>query len=84
MKLRTEGVTWQEIDGELVILDLESSSYLTTNVAGALLTKRLTEEATEQDLVDALIAEFGIDENTARTDATAFVNQLREKSLLVE
>ncbi|GAB2524490.1 PqqD family protein [Paramicrobacterium agarici] len=84
MKLRTEGVTWQEIDGELVILDLESSVYLTTNVAGAVLAKRLREDRTMADLTGTLTAEFGIDAETAQRDAYDFVQQLREKNLLLE
>lgn len=82
MKLRTDGVTWQEIDGELVILDMQSSAYLTTNVAGAVLAKRMTEECTMDDLAQALVDEFDIDHAQAASDAQAFVDQLQEKSLL--
>lgn len=82
MKLRTDGVSWQEIDGELVILDLASSAYLTTNVAGAALAKLLVEERSVEDLTAALVAEFDIDSDTARRDTEAFVAQLGEKGLL--
>lgn len=84
MKLRTEGVTWQEIDGELVILDMQTSAYLTTNVTGAVLAKSLREQRSLDDLVSALTGEFGIDGETATRDAQAFVEQLREKGLLLE
>ncbi|WP_175985664.1 PqqD family protein [Microbacterium tenebrionis] len=84
MRIRTDGVTWQEIDSELVLLDLKTSAYLTTNAAGALLAKHLTEERTEQDLVDALAKEFDIDVERARADVDAYLTQLREKSLLIE
>ncbi|MCE7481984.1 PqqD family protein [Microbacterium profundi] len=84
MRIRTEGITWQEIDGELVVLDLKTSAYLTTNVAGALLVKQLTEEREEQDLVDALVAEFDIDVELARADVASYLTQLREKSMLIE
>ena len=82
MKLRTDGVTWQEIDGELVILDMQTSAYLTTNVAGAVLAKLLVEERSHEDLTDALVAEFGIDHDTAAADAASFTDQLRSKGLL--
>lgn len=82
MQLRTAGVTWQEIEGELVILDLERSVYLTTNGSGALLTKLLVQERTEGDLADALVDEFSIDRETALRDVRAFVDSLTQKKLL--
>jgi hypothetical protein len=82
VKLRSEGLTWQEIDGELVILDLKSSVYLTTNAAGAVLAGMLTDERTMDELSDALVDRFGIEDDVARRDTEAFVNQLRDKRLL--
>lgn len=82
MRLRTDGVTWQEIDGELVILDLDGSVYLTTNKSGAVLTKALVAERTADDLAALLVTEFGITEEQALADAEAFTGLLREHGLL--
>ncbi|PYG00690.1 Coenzyme PQQ synthesis protein D (PqqD) [Georgenia satyanarayanai] len=82
MQLRSEDITWQEIDGELVILDTARSVYLTTNVAGAHLAKLLTEDRSLEELTDALTAEYDIDRPTAEQDAAAFVADLRTKGLL--
>ncbi|GAB3611865.1 PqqD family protein [Humibacter ginsengisoli] len=83
MRLRTEGITWQEIDGELVILDLQSSMYLTTNGSGAFLAKLLIEERTEQELATALAKEFDIADDVAAADTVDFLEQLADKKLLV-
>lgn len=83
MRIRTENVTWQEIDGELVILDLERSTYLTTNVVGAQLAKYLTEDRSLEDLIALLVTTYGIDTDTARRDSETFVQQLASKDLLV-
>ena len=82
MQLRSEDITWQEIDGELVVLDTARSVYLTTNVAGATLTRMLTEERSLDELADALVTEFGIPRETAEADARSFVTDLRDKGLL--
>ncbi|MBD8078929.1 PqqD family protein [Cellulosimicrobium arenosum] len=82
MQIRTDGVTWQEIDGELVLLDLERSVYLTTNASGALLTKLLVEDRSLDDLADALVAQFEIQRDDALRDAQAFVDELVEHQLL--
>jgi coenzyme PQQ synthesis protein D (PqqD) len=83
LRIRTENVTWQEIDGELVILDLQRSTYLTTNVVGAQLAKYLTEDRSLDDLVDLLVSTYGIDTETATRDAEAFIQQLISKDLLI-
>lgn len=82
VKLRSEGLSWQEIDGELVILDLKSSVYLSTNKSGAFLAKALTDERTADELIDALVDEYGIARERAASDANAFVGELMRKGLL--
>lgn len=82
MRMRDEGIAWQELDGELVILDSQRSVYLTTNEAGAMLAKLLVEERSTDDLTSALVAAYGIDRSAARADVEAFVSQLETKRLL--
>lgn len=83
MRLRSDGVTWQEIDGELVLLDLTTSAYLTTNAAGTLLAKALVDGADRDELAAALVDEYGIDEKLARDDVDDFLGQLRARDLLI-
>lgn len=82
MRLRSSDVTWREIDGDLVILDLRSSTYLTTNASGALLMKELVEERTTADLVQCLVGAFGISEVEAQSDVSSFVQALDSGGLL--
>jgi hypothetical protein len=82
MRLRADDVTWQEIDGELVILDLARSTYLTTNATGAFLAKRLVDETTADDLAAALAEHYGIDQADAVADVEAFLAELTRLELL--
>lgn len=82
MRLRTEGVTWQELEGELVILDVVRSVYLTTNASGALLTKLLRDDRSSDDLVAALVAEYRLERTHAEADVEGFLQELRGKDLL--
>ncbi|WEG09189.1 PqqD family protein [Microbacterium horticulturae] len=83
MKLRTDSLTWQEIDGELVVLDLAGSVYLTANGSGTFLTKLLTEDRTERELASALAEEYDLPESIAAQDTREFIAQLRKKNLLI-
>ena len=82
MKLRVDDITWREIDGDLVVLDLRSSTYLTANASGSVLMRELTEERTLPQLAQALVDAFGLPESQARRDAAVFVDQLRDHGLL--
>lgn len=84
MKLRAHDITWREIDGDLVILDLRSSTYLTTNASGAVLMKELTDERTDDELVRALVGAYDISQSQAEADVHGFVQALREGGLLEE
>src|SRR3954468_9383765 len=82
MKLRLDDITWREIDGDLVILDLRSSTYLTANASGTVLMRQLTEERTLPQLAQALVDAFGVPELRAQQDAQTFVDELDEQGLL--
>jgi hypothetical protein len=82
MKLRVDDITWREIDGDLVILDLRSSTYLTANASGSVLMRQLTEERTLPQLIQALVDAFGIPERRAQQDVQTFVDELGEHGLL--
>jgi hypothetical protein len=82
MKIKTDRIAWQEIDGELVLLDLVSSSYLTTNVSGAFLAGLLRDERSRDELVSALAIEYEIDSDTAGADTDVFLESLESLDLL--
>jgi hypothetical protein len=82
MKLRGDDLTWREIDGDLVILDLQTSTYLTANASAAVLMKQLTQERSTDELVRCLVTTFGIDRQQAAKDVQAFLDELEGSDLL--
>lgn len=57
---------------------------ITLNETGEFLWEILTEEKTEDELVKALLAEYDVDEETAKKDVHAFLDTLSEKGFLEE
>ena len=82
MKLRANEVSVREIDGEMVLLDLRTSKYLSANRVGTILLQLLAEERSLQELADALVAEFDVPQETALADVTVFVDELCARGLL--
>ena len=82
LKLREEGLTWREIDDEVVALDVETATYLSANASGRLLWRSLSEGATREELVSSLVDEFEIDADRAGADVDAFLGELSQRGLL--
>ena len=83
LTLNGDRLSWREVDGEILALDLAGSRYLGTNPAGALLWKALAAGATRDALADALVAEFAIDRARAAADVDVFLRDLAAQGLLV-
>ena len=83
MRIRTERLTWREVDDEIIALDLDRSSYFTANPAGAVIMKLLAGGGvTEDRLVDALLEEFDVERSVAARDVETFLSDLERDGLL--
>ena len=85
MKLK-EGFLLRTVAGQTVVLptgdDLDLNMMITLNDTGAFLWERLEEETTEDALVQALLAEYDVEEAAARNAVVAFVKQLNDHGFL--
>jgi hypothetical protein len=81
-RLRSDRVTWREVDSEIIVLDRASASYFAVNDSAARLWRMLVDGATKSRLVAELVDAYGIDEAQATSDADAFLDMCRESDLL--
>jgi hypothetical protein len=84
MQLRQSDLTWQVVGDDVVVLDLAGSVYLKLNGSGRVLWEMLGQPATEAQLVNALVSQYGIDEERATADVGQFLADLRARGLLDE
>ena len=59
------------------------NAMVSVNETGAFLWDKLKTETTEEELLSALIAEYDVDEETAKADISEFLEKLRDGKLLV-
>lgn len=79
----------REVAGSSVVIPLGKSSVdfngmITLSETGAFLWKKIEQGADEKELVAALLEEYDIDEETAKTDTKAFLKKLRDAELVTE
>jgi hypothetical protein len=82
MQLRADSVAWNAVGDDVVVLDLASSTYFSTNATGTLLWKLLASGASRDELVDALVERFRLSRETVERDVDAFVADLGRAQLL--
>ena len=86
MKLK-DGFILREVAGQTVVLpvggDLDLNMMITLNETGAFLWKQLENENDQAGLVAALLAEYDVDEATAKNAVEGFVAKLNENGFLI-
>lgn len=85
MRLK-EGFLLRDIAGQTVVLpsgdELDLNMMITLNDTGRFLWEQLAEEKTEEQLVEALLAEYDVSRERAAQAVTKFVAGLNENGFL--
>ena len=84
LRLRSHGLEWREVDGEVIALDIPGAVYLGANQSASGLWDALAQGATREQLVERLMAGYRIGRADAERDVDAFISQLRDRGLLGE
>lgn len=71
-----------EIDGEVVLLDLTSNSYLGFDAVASSIWGALEQPITLQDLLKLLAEKYDVTEDVCRADTLSFLQDLYERNLL--
>lgn len=85
MKLK-EGFVLREVAGQTVVLpaggDLNLNMMITLNDTGKFLWMLLVNETNEQELVSAILKEYDVDEQTAKSAVENFIATLKKHEFL--
>ena len=82
VRLREDALEWRVVEGEVVALDLRSSTYLAINRTGTVIWPELVAGATREELASRLAERYDLDRSAAETDLEAFLAELAEQDLL--
>lgn len=86
MKISKEFVI-REIAGDYIIVPtgstaLQFNGLITVNEVGAFLWKNMQQETTEEALVQSVVSEYEVEEETARQDIEEFLQQLKDNHII--
>lgn len=77
-----DSVIQAPIEGEILLLDIESGTYFGLTGTGFRIWEILTEGATVDQIVNCLSEEYVVEAHQLRTDVVQFIQTLEEKSLI--
>jgi hypothetical protein len=78
----SEDVLFQEVGGEMVLLDMASENYFGLDSIGARIWQMLGEGLNLAEVVASLFEEYEIDAETLETDVCEFIDSLQEAGLI--
>ncbi|MCK9625813.1 MAG: PqqD family peptide modification chaperone [Bacteroidales bacterium] len=73
-----------ELDDDLVMMDIESGSYLSLNKTGRIIWEQLEQPVLVGNLIQHLMNRFSVDEKICTIETLDFLNKIeRQKALLI-
>ena len=78
----SETVFAQEVDGEMVLLDMESENYFGLDEVGTAIWQAMQEKETLHEVLDALLEQYEVEAEVLERDLSNFVTKLLESGLV--
>ncbi|MBO5060206.1 MAG: PqqD family protein [Clostridia bacterium] len=87
MKIK-DGFILRKVAGNYIVIGVgqeavDFNGMITINETGAFLWEVLSKGATKEEMLSALLAEYDVDEETAKKDITEFLIKLNDGKLLI-
>jgi hypothetical protein len=79
---RRPDMLFSHIDDEVVMMSIESGEYYGLNPIASKIWELLEKPHTTVQLVELLMQEFDVDEQTCREDVLQFLRQMLQKNLI--
>ena len=76
-------VVWRNINGEMIILNLDMGHYYGLNKTGALIWSLLCENKDSEEIIDRVVGKYSISREKAKEDVAALIMLLKNESLLL-
>ncbi len=72
----------QEVDGEMVLLDMNSENYFGLDAVGTDIWQAMQEEEKLEKVLETLLEQYDVEEEVLKKDLFAFVQKLQESGLV--
>jgi len=78
----SETVFAQEVDGEMVLLDMESENYFGLDEVGTSIWQAMQEYGTLQEVFNSLLEQYDVEAEVLEKDLSDFIGKLVDSGLV--
>lgn len=78
----SQSVFAQEVDGEMVLLDMESENYFGLDEVGTAIWQAMQERESLQEVFEVLMEQYEVEAEVLQNDLSEFVEKLLESGLV--
>ena len=79
-----DGLEAADLDGETVLLDVNSGHYFGLNEVGSRIVELVREPTTIETVIDTMATEYDVDRERLAGDVSIFIGQMIERKLIHE
>jgi ornithine carbamoyltransferase len=72
----------QEVDGEMVLLDMNSENYFGLDEVGTSIWQAMQEKESLKEVLEVLLEQYEVEEDVLKKDLVTFVEKLEESGLV--
>ena len=72
----------QEVDGEMVLLDMNSENYFGLDEVGTAIWQAMQEKESLKEVFEVLLEQYEVEEDVLKKDLETFVEKLEESGLV--
>ena len=72
----------QEVDGEMVLLDMNSENYFGLDEVGTSIWQAMQEKESLKEVFEILLEQYEVEEDVLKNDLITFVEKLEESGLV--
>ena len=80
---RSENFIHNVIDGELVMMNIETGSYVSMNNTGKIIWEQLEQSKTVEEIISDLLTQFEIERSQCEADVLPFIDKMIEQNLVI-
>ena len=80
--INEDSVVWRNINGEIIVLNLNSGHHYTLNKLGSKIWLLLEKKKSIEEIIQQAFHEFDMSLNQVRDDVVNFLNNLNQENLV--